>query len=653
MPMPAENSVKDCFCGAGGSSTGAEMGGGEVVFALNHSALAINVHNTNHPKTDHLLIDVQSMTDGQIRRTPDSALLIAGAECTNHTLAKGARSRKEQAEPLFDEDGVPTDSGNGAPLADGVEERSRATMDEVCRFAEQKALKGRPYLAIVLENVSESHSWGQNNDGRYFKKWLNRILKVGYEHEILWLNSMLLPPEPGIPLVPQSRDRMYVVFWKRGIRRPDLSVKPPCWCVRCEKVVAGLQVFKKPEKPTRVAYGPQYYYVCPECHATAVPAAAPAASIIDYTVPITRIGERERPLKPATRERIKRGLRRLATDPFAIRLKQGREPAPLTIPLIAGSGPATPTITFPVSGTTYETTPGNRAKDAASTPLPTVAATGERGMVMANHQHAVPKDAASHAAQTVRTEGGLSLVTRTGHKSANGTLARDASADPTLGITSAGDLALVLANRIHGVPKDAHTHPAQTVCTGETLGVVELQQNGGVRRSSAPAHTVRGGGGHHGLLVSNYSPGWTRAAAELPFGSVTTTDGHALVVPYSTKGKSSVAGREATPTVTTVERLSLVVPRQLPFGTVLPDPGPIGEDQIDACFFRMFTVAELARAMAMAFRADGSPFVLEGTRASRIKLLGNAINPPVMRLIISRLLAAIDSTPAGGMPDAA
>ena len=39
MPMPAENTVKDCFCGAGGSSTGAEMGGGEVVFALNHSEL--------------------------------------------------------------------------------------------------------------------------------------------------------------------------------------------------------------------------------------------------------------------------------------------------------------------------------------------------------------------------------------------------------------------------------------------------------------------------------------------------------------------------------------------------------------------------------------------------------------------------------------
>ncbi len=653
MPKPAENSVKDCFCGAGGSSTGAEMGGGEVVFALNHSPLAINVHHTNHPNTDHLLIDVQSMTDMQIRRTPDSAILIAGAECTNHTLAKGARTRKQQAQPLFDENGVPTDSADGAPLADGVEERSRATMDEVCRFIEQKAIKGRPYLAAILENVSEAFSWGQDNDGRYFRKWLNRILKVGYEHEILWLNSMLLPPEPGVPLVPQSRDRMYVVFWKKGIRRPDLSVKPPCWCVRCEKVVGGLQVFKRPDRPTRVAYGPQYYYVCPECHTTAVPAAAPAASIIDYTVPMTRIGERERPLKPATRERIKRGLRRLATEPFAIRLKQGREPAPLTIPLISGPHAAAPIMTFPFSGPTYESTPGNRAKDAARSPLATIAATGERGMVMANHQHAVPKDAAAHATQTVRTEGGLSLVTRTGHKSANGTLARDAEAGPTFGITSAGDLALVMANRIHGVPRDARTHPAQTVCTGETLGVVELQQNGGVRRPSAPAHTVRGGGTHHGLLVSNYSPGWVRRASELPPGSVTTTDGHVLVVPYSTKGMPSVAGREPAPTVTTVERLSLVVPQQLPYGTVLPDPGPIGEDAIDDCFFRMFTVAELARAMAMAFRADGTPFLLEGTRADRIRLLGNAINPPAMRLIVSRLLAAIDSTPAGGLPNAA
>lgn len=77
MSRPSEDTASDLYCGAGGSSIGAEMAGAEVVFTLNHSPLAISVHNENHPKTAHLRVDAQRMTNEQIRRTPDSAILIA------------------------------------------------------------------------------------------------------------------------------------------------------------------------------------------------------------------------------------------------------------------------------------------------------------------------------------------------------------------------------------------------------------------------------------------------------------------------------------------------------------------------------------------------------------------------------------------------
>lgn len=646
MARPTENTVGDLYCGAGGSSIGAEMAGAEVVFALNHSPLAVRVHNMNHPNADHLRVDAQRMTDYQIRRTPDSAILVAGAPCPNHSLAKGARSRKQKSAPLFDEAGKPTDATR--PLAEGVEERSRATLNEICRFVEQKQLKGKPYLAVIVENVPQCVNWGIDNDGRHFRRWLNRILRAGYDHEILWINSMLIPPEPGVPMIPQSRDRMYCVFWMRGLRRPDLKLQPTCWCPRCETLVAGEQVFKRADRPPWGSYGSQYYYACPACYSTAIPAAPPAASIIDYSVPITRIGDRERPLKPATRDRIRRGLTRLTTEPFAIKIKQNREPNPLTLPLVD-----------PLAPLPHDN--GSPEKD--------------QSLVMANTETGVPRDAERSAAQTIRTAGGLSLVTRTGHKSANGNLCRNGESSPAFGITTAGDLALVMANRIHGVPRDAATSPAQTVCTGETLGVVELQRNGSVRHESSPVHTVRSGGNHHGILVSNYTPGWSRDPETEPFGSVTTTDGHSLLVPYSTNGRCPVPTREPAPTITTLEKLSLVIPYyrtgkatvsekdsaptvttrdrlsllvpptaplENPVEQPLPPP-TIGEEEIDDSYFRMFTVEELARAQALALRADGTPFVLEGTRADKTRMIGNANNPPVIRHIILRLLDAIDA----------
>src|SRR5205807_326857 len=140
-----------------------------------------------------------------------------------------------------------------------------------------------------------------------------------YDHEPVYLNSMVCWPTP------QSRDRLYVVFWLRGMRRPDLRFEPRCWCPSCEQLVDGRQTWKRPGGHATLGrvwgrYGAQYFYTCPSCHGAVLPAVFPAASIIDRQLQALRIGDRDKPLAEKTRQRIRRGLERLAREPFAIRL---------------------------------------------------------------------------------------------------------------------------------------------------------------------------------------------------------------------------------------------------------------------------------------------------------------------------------------------
>ena len=88
--------LTDLFCGAGGSSTGAEMVPGiEVVMAANHWALAIETHQANHPNTAH---DCADLSQVDPRRYPTTDILWASPSCTNHSIAKGiSRQRQDEA----------------------------------------------------------------------------------------------------------------------------------------------------------------------------------------------------------------------------------------------------------------------------------------------------------------------------------------------------------------------------------------------------------------------------------------------------------------------------------------------------------------------------------------------------------------------------
>jgi DNA (cytosine-5)-methyltransferase 1 len=381
----------DLFCGAGGSSLGAELVGGRLRLGLNHWQRAIETHAVNFEHADHDCEDVSSLTTAQIRRYPDSDILMASPECTNHSLAKGARRRKPQAASLFDD----------GPAGSEEQDRSRATMWDVCRFAEQKLLKGRPYKAIVVENVVDAFKWGADDDGGLFNAWLTAMRALGYDHEIVWLNSMFAHGPAGF--VPQSRDRMYVVFWRRGITAPNLRFEPVSWCPHCEHVVNGRQTWKRPGARVWGRYGPQYFYSCPDCHGAVLPGAAPAAAIIDAELPAEVIGDRKRPLADNTRARIRRGLERLANEPFAIRLTHGGTPRPLTLPLVTLTQRHDPAVVIPVAGNTHENSPGNRAKRAAHTPLATVHGTLDRAIVVPPMGNVEPRPATTAPAPTQTT----------------------------------------------------------------------------------------------------------------------------------------------------------------------------------------------------------------------------------------------------------
>jgi len=288
--MPRKNSyltASDFFCGAGGFSIAfrkASNRQGELKLALNHWKRAIETHSTNFPDAIHECTDISACDP---RRYPSTDILLASPECTNHTLAKGKKQIAHTIS-LFEKG-----------LLDPSAERSRATMWDVPRFAEY-----HDYRAVIVENVIDAWKW------RLFPAWLHAMRNLGYLHRICFFNSQFFFPTP------QSRDRMYVVFWKKGVPEPKLDYKPLAYCERCAVDVRAIQTFK-----TGVRYGKykqQYTYNCPSCGTVAVPYYYPAASIIDWTNLGTRISDRAKTLSPNTIKRIKYGLEKYGKTPFQV-----------------------------------------------------------------------------------------------------------------------------------------------------------------------------------------------------------------------------------------------------------------------------------------------------------------------------------------------
>lgn len=270
----------DLFCGAGGSSEGARQADSrvEIRIAVNHWSRAVETHAKNFPTTDHDCVDISASDP---RRYPATTFLIASPECTNYTRAKGKKRSNLHATDLW-----------GNSTLTEAEERSRVTMWDPIRFAERHR-----YPFIIIENVVDIKLW------TLYDAWLAAWKALGYEYKECFFNSMFFAPTP------QSRDRIYIVFWRKDMPAPDLDYRPRSWCPRCAQETLAVQSWKNPtRKHGKYGQRNQYIYCCPACGGEAQPAYVPAAAAVDWSLPIERIGDRRRPLVERTLRRIKIGL---------------------------------------------------------------------------------------------------------------------------------------------------------------------------------------------------------------------------------------------------------------------------------------------------------------------------------------------------------
>lgn len=476
--------ITDLFCGAGGSSSGAEqIRGVRVRMAANHWALAVETHHRNLPHADHDTADISQVDP---RRYPRTNILWASPECTNHSQAKGRRRAADQQPDLF-----------GDTLPDEAAVRSRSTMFDVLRFAEHHR-----YAAIVVENVVDVRDW------ILWPAWATGLDNLGYDHTVVYLNSMFA--QAAGPPAPQSRDRLYVVAWLRGNRAPDLDrwTRPAAACAACDTPVRAKQAWKNPTRP-RGRYRQQYIYQCPTCRTEVYPGVLPAAVAIDWNLPAGRIGDRDRPLAPKTIARIEAGLRRYA-QPFLTPMRSGRprvigvdEPLATVVADGSNHGLVDPLL-VPAGGTWNDT-----AQSVAG-PFRTRTTRDTDALVVPveGRDHLAARTADQPArTQTARLQDALVVPLR------NNGVARPAGQAPAPTVAAAGNHhALVMRNMTARGDQGQMSYPVD-----EPLRTVLASQRQSLIRWDH-------------LLVPYYGTSTTRRVDE-PAGTVTTVDRYALVGP--------------------------------------------------------------------------------------------------------------------------
>lgn len=300
----------DMFAGFGGLTAGMQAAGVTTILAANHNRYKVEVHEANHPEAEHWVCDLVDPDSGDYhspRDLPKVDWLAAGVSCVSHSGANAQRAYAEGASLLtFDDpewDARVTRS-----------ERDRATATCVLQYAEIH----HPRIVLV-ECTTELVSWGKAlpnkrtiGDGTAFRWWMAEMHKLGYKSRVLYLNSMFFG-------VPQSRDRIYICFWDKALRTPDLEHRPPAWCDRCGEVVAAAWAWRTGVPPSgRVRWGEQYDYRCPRCQTVVVPPRTPAIEALDLSDLGTKIGERTRPLAESSMARIRRCIERFREFPAVL-----------------------------------------------------------------------------------------------------------------------------------------------------------------------------------------------------------------------------------------------------------------------------------------------------------------------------------------------
>ncbi len=552
--QPSEITLTDMFCGCGGSSEGARnVGGTHVKYALNHWALAIESHNTNHPQTHHDCADISETHPARYQRTNG---LIASPECTNHSLAKGHKRKNLNQGDLFNQKAF-----------DLSAIRSRATMWDVPRFAEI-----HKYDFVITENVVDVRMWVM------FDAWLKAMHSLGYRHECVYLNAMFAHGDGITGFAPQSRDRIYIVFWKKGNKKPDLDIRPKAPCPKCGTVEA-VQTWKNGRKSGK--YKTQYVYRCSVCTCPVVPFYYAALNALDLSIKMTRIGDREalgmKPLSTNTQKRIQYGL-----DKFG----------------------HVPTI---IDQRNQHGSIGSRIRNAQEEVL-NAQSTGYSSYLFAPY---LVETAFATSHRSGRTYGIQEAMTTQTTKESMAFVAPE----PFILANRDSSPARPLTGEIH-----TQTTTFQEMLLAPAGSFLNVHRGTSKVSGLTDPLTTQSSVVTNSLVVPIH--GTARAKpSTAPLDTMMTTGHSSLVLlPYHGTMNASRPSESPTFTIPTRDSLHMV------------DARP----QIEDCFFRMLQPKETA--MAQGFPTD---YRILGNKSDQQKQIGNANPPPTMELLVARCVASL------------
>jgi DNA (cytosine-5)-methyltransferase 1 len=174
--------VVDSFAGGGGASTGIAVAiGRDPDIAINHDALAIEMHRANHPHTKHYLESVWKVDPVEACGGRPVGLAWFSPDCTHFSKAKNGKPRSK---------------------------RVRGLAWVVVRWAQ--AVRPR---VIVLENVEEFADWGPltaddqpcpRRIGKTFRAFVSKLRRYGYHVE----HRLLVAADYGTPT---TRKRLFLI----------------------------------------------------------------------------------------------------------------------------------------------------------------------------------------------------------------------------------------------------------------------------------------------------------------------------------------------------------------------------------------------------------------------------------------------------------
>lgn len=272
--------VADLFCGAGGSSTGAEralarLGLDMELVCVNHWGTALETHQRNHPRARHYCADISQVRPHQVVPEGYLDLLMASPTCTHHSIARG-----------------------GKPTSD----QQRSDPWHVIAWLTELRVK-----RMLIENVWEFTKWGpvdpetrrpiKGREGEYFRLWIDTIRRLGAT-SVEWrkLNSADVGGAT-------TRQRFFG-FFRFDDRRLVLPV-----ATHARRDLAP----EKGLKPYR-----------------------PAREIIDWSIEGKSIFRRKKPLAEKTLRRIYAGIVRFGwPEPFIVVLRQHMAAQGIDVPLPA------------------------------------------------------------------------------------------------------------------------------------------------------------------------------------------------------------------------------------------------------------------------------------------------------------------------------